>query len=351
MVSADELFDSANPMASDLRAGLATVALNQTVKFRLYGRVVLPIDGYVFWIRAPLLKQKQFQPGGLVTAAQISEEDMDPCEIDQKCSLHYTADVRQEEGETYTANRVVFTTNEEVAELNDVAPGMMWVGEFNGLRFGFSSFSMRYVQAGLWHYAGFALYADMGPQLVDDSRLFSSAQVVSNSLPAWLQISAYQPAWAFWGPLPQLYPSDLTPLNEPPPYGAVHVAPESTHGLASAPTIDPATSTHTQLCAETVKITLWGNRNDMALDFVDAVYRYSEDTGNIGIMNVPVIRDEKRTQAEMRVIAMKKSVEFEVSYLQHRMRTVATKVIRAATPNLYVDGVLVPPPEPPAPPS
>ena len=338
MVGINELFDSPSPMASDLTEGMKAVALNQEITFRLYGRVVLPVDGFIFWVRAPLLKQKQFQPSNLVTAMQLSDEDMDPCEIKAKCSLHYTADVRQEEAETYTANRVVFTTNEEIQDLNDVAAGTMWIAEFEGLRFAFSSASMRYRQAGLWHYAGFALYADMQTQIIDRAQDFSSDLVVSNSLPAWLAIAGYQPPWSFWGPLPTLFPSFLVPDNEIPPYGAVHIAPESTHALASAPTIDHATSTHIQLAAETVKITLWGNRNNMAQDFVDAVYRYSSDTGLIGIMNMPIIRDEKRTQAEMRVIAIKKSVEVEISYLQHRMRNVATQVIKSAIPNLYVNG-------------
>ena len=36
-------------------------------------------------------------------------------------------------------------------------------------------------------------------------------------LPAWLAISGYMPAWAFWEPLPTLFPSFLVPENEPPP--------------------------------------------------------------------------------------------------------------------------------------
>jgi hypothetical protein len=345
-MEASELFDSATPMAGDLQAGLAQVSLNQQIKFKLYGRVVLPLDRFVFWVAAPLLKQKPFQPNGLITAPQLSDEEMEDCAFIAKCSLHYTTDFRQEETENYAANRVVFTTNKEVQELNEVAPDTMWIAEFDGFKFGFSSSSMRYRQAGLWHYAGFALYPDMATQVVDDITQFSSDLVVSNSLPAWLQIAGYRPPWAFWGPLPQLFPSFAVPDNERPPFGAVHVNPDATRALASAPTIASDSSSHTQLVTDTVRITLFGARNQMVMDFIDAVYRYSSDTGVIGLMNMPVPRDEKRTQSEMRTLAIKKTIDFEISYLQGTMRKVATQVIKTAVPQMYLAGKPINPPEP-----
>jgi hypothetical protein len=349
-MDAEELFDSKTPMGSDLAEGLKTLALNQVIEFKLYGRVVLPIDGWIFFVNAKLLPQKAFAASGLVTTTELSEEEMKPRVLKAKGSLHYTADFRQEEQENYAANRVIFTSTEEVQDLNAMAPGLMWIGEFDGLRFGFSSLSMRYRQANLWHYVGFAIYPDMEPQVIDDAQQFSTAQVVSNSLPAWLMLPSYRPEWAFYGPVPTLFPSFLVPDNEPPPYGAVHVIPEGTRALASAPTIDPGTSTHTQLCSDHVRITLWGLRNYNALDFVDAVYQFSSDTAAFGIMNVPVIRDAKRTQAELRTIAMKKEIDFEVSYLQQRINVLSTQRIKSALANFYVNNVpfptnpLMPPP-------
>jgi hypothetical protein len=334
MTDADEVLGGRTSIGSALHDGLEQVSLNQEVTFKLYGRVVLPIDGYVFWVRSDLLARPSFQQSGLVTTAQLSQEEMKPNVLTAVGSLHRTADVRQEEPETYAANRVIFTSTEEINDLNDVAPGTLWIGEIDGLRFAFSALGMRYRQAGLWHYQGFAVYPDMAPQVIDDVQAtpFSSAQIVSNSLPAWLALAAYAPPWAFWGPLPTIFPSFLVPENEPPPFAAVHVAPEGTRGLASAPTIDRATSTHTQLCTDTVRVTLWGARNTNALDFVDAVYQYSLDTAAFGIMNVPVARDEKRTQSELGTIAQKKTIDFEISYLQHRMNTVARQVIKTCVP-------------------
>lgn len=358
-MEASELFDPASktPIGSDLAEGLKAVALNQKIRFRLYGRVVLPLDGWVFWVRSDLLKQKPFQAAGLATAASLSakttdgpvttsaQEDEEQTSFEATGSLHYTVDLRQEEAETYAANRVIFTSLEEVEDLNAVAPGTLWIGEIDGLRFAFSNLAMRYRQAGLWHYSGFAVYPDMKPQVIDDVTQFSTDQVVSNSLPAWLAIAAYRPAYASWGPLPTLFPSFLVPDNEAPPYASVHVLPEGTRALAASPTLDHVTSTHTQLCADHVRITLWGARNNMAMDFVDAVNQYSLDTGAIGIMNLPVVRDEKRTQAELGTLAAKKVIDFEVSYLQHRMNTITHQIIRKTVPNLFVDGKRVGPPK------
>jgi hypothetical protein len=340
MTEADEVLGTRTPIASDLLEGLKQVSLNQQITFKLYGRVVLPIDGYVFFVRSDLLARPIFQQSGLVTSGQLSQDEMKPNVLTATGSLHYTADVRQEEQETYAANRVVFTATEEINGLNDIAPGTLWIGEFDGLRFAFSSLSMRYRQAGLFHYQGFAVYPDMNPQVIDDVQAtpFSSAQIVSNSLPAWLALAGYSPPWAFWGPLPTLFPSFLVPDNEAPPYAAVHIIPEETRGLASAPTIDRKTSTHTQLCTDRVRVTLWGARNTNALDFIDAVNQYTLDTAAFGIMNIPVFQDEKRTQAELGTIAMKKSAIFEISYLQQRMNNVARQQILTCIPTFQFGG-------------
>lgn len=347
MVEIDELFGSKTPMAGDLQAGLKTLALDQKIGFALYGRVVLPLDGFVFWVRADLLAQPTFS--SLVTAAQLAAieemgdalpgdpiDDSNPYIVQASGSLHYGSDVRQEETETYAANRVVFTTTDEVAVLSAISPNTMWIGQFEGLRFGFSALSMRYRQAGLWHYSGFAIYPDVGPNVIDAVTQFSNSQVLSNSTPAWLGLNSYRPPYAFWQNPPTIFPGFLAPANEPPPFATAHVIPDSTMAVASAPTIDHGTSTHTQLCSERVRVTLWGTRNNAALDFVDMVYQYTLDTEVFGLMGMPVTRDEVRTQSELGVLAMKKSITFEISYLQHRMNDIATQTIRSCVPNVVI---------------
>ena len=46
---------------------------------------------------------------------------------------------------------------------------------------------------------------------------------------------------------------------------------------------------------------------------------------------MPVIRDHKRTQAEIMAIALKKSIEFDVSYYQQTADAIARQLITSAT--------------------
>lgn len=335
MSIADESSAAKTPLGSDLAAGVEAISLNQTIQFTLYKRLVLPLDGYVFWVRASL-----YGPSALPDKALIGRVGPNqPPSVSSaartfvaKGSLHYSTDTRQEESENYAANRVVFTAEELVNPLNETAPNTLWIGEWEGLRFAFSSRGPYYRQADLHHYVGFAVYSDMATQIIDDPSGFDSRNVVvSNSLPAWLALNGYNPGYGFGNPSLVLYPSFLTPSNLEPPYAAVHIPPEATRTLAMAPRIDSRTSTHSQLCADLVRITLWGTRNFSALDFVDCVNQYSSDFGAIGMMNSPVVRDEKRTQTELGTLAMKKTVEFEVSYLQSRINDVAMQAIQRAT--------------------
>ena len=81
---------------------------------------------------------------------------------------------------------------------------------------------------------------------------------------------------------------------------------------------------------------MYGLGNNQAMDFQDYVFQYSLNTDVIGVMNMPVIRDEKRTQSELSVIAMKKSIEIEVSYYQARVNTIARQFIKSAIPTYMV---------------
>jgi hypothetical protein len=337
MTTADEVLGAKTALGSDLAAGIKTLSLNQEIEFKLYVRVVLPIDGYVFWVRYDLVSDPAIQT--ILTGPLISKSTMPKRIVKAQGSLHYSTHIEQAEESTIGINRMVFTAIQPIQDFNKIAPGLMYVAKFDGgIRFAFSSRGSFYKQADVYHYLGDAVYPTMATQLVDDLEFFSTAQVVSNSLPAWLALNNHAPFYGFGNTIP-LLPSFLVPQNETPPFASVHIVPESTHGLASAPTIDPATSTHTQLCSETVRITMWGLRNDQALDFVDCVYQYSADVSLFGIMNIPVVQDDKKTQAELGVIAMKKTVTFEVSYLQHRINTVGNQIIRSSIVAISIGGV------------
>ncbi len=282
--------------------GVNSLSQDQQITFTKYTRQVLPLDGFIFWFKtAPTLTVKG--------------------------SLHYSTDTNQREDETISINHIIFTATAEVEDLSSVAPGVLWIGEFEGRRFSFSSIVGFYEQAGLYHYRGEAIYPAMETQIVDSAAdLDLSNVVVSNSLPIWLTLDDIMP----------VYPSFLIPDNIAPPYAAIHIEPAGTRAIQSAPHFD-LNLTHMQLVRDLVKVTIYGARNTEALDFQDYVFRYSLSTDNIGVMNMPVIRDEKRTQNEISVIAMKKSIEFDISYYQARVNDVSRQRILNSIQTFFIN--------------
>jgi hypothetical protein len=292
MPSVNETSGAKHQLAAGLATGLQTLSENQQIQFTQYSQVVLPLDGYVFWVNT----------GQTVTA---------------QGSLHQAIDQRQNEDETLAVNRIVFTSLVSVDEFNDISPTTIYIGQFNGVRFSFNRRGPFYQQADLYHYVGDAVYPALASQLVDSPGDLPADPVVSNSLPVWLALNQFMP----------MYPSYLLPANLEPPYAAVHIDPSETEALGSAPLLD-RTSTHTQLTKDTVRITMYGLTNNQALDFQDYVFKYIINNDNvIGLMNMPIMRDEKRTQSELNVIAMKKTFELDVSYYQARVNTLARQLI------------------------
>ena len=294
-------------MAGPLLAGLATLSEDATIPFTRYVRYVLPLDGYVFWLRAE------------ATLIQGS--------------VHVMVDKRQNEDETLAVNRVVFTTGQDVQVFNVIEPDQIWVGEASGIRFAFSRSGPRYRQSGLFHYVGDAVYPALESQLVEVGvQLTARDLVVSNSLPAWLTLQSYNPIWLqIPNPRITLYPSFLVPDNIRPPYGSVHIDPGQTKALQAFPALSRVHTSQHQLVTDRVRITLYGLTNDGAMNFVNLVNQFSEDTDAFGMMDIAAMRDEKRTQAELGILAMKKTIEYQVSYNQGAIRDVARALIKKAT--------------------
>lgn len=330
MVDISEADGAPLPLGAVLQAGVDEISSSQTITFTKYVRLVLPLDGFVFWVAASMVTPSAlYNAMGFNTSAFAAGQVVatGAPTLTVAGSLHYATDVRQNEDETLAVNRVVFTAQRPVNDLNDVGPNVMYIGTFEGRRFAFSQRRSFYYQAALWHYAGDAIYPDMETQIIDDPRGFDSRSlVVSNSLPAWLTLTKFMP----------MYPSFAVPANVLPPYGAVHIEPANTVALQAFPSKD-STGSHFQLVQDKVRITTYGLRNNAALDFQDYVTQYSLDTDNIGIMNTPAFRDEKRTQVELGILAMKKTIEFDVSYYQTRIADVARQLILSATMGFNFD--------------
>ncbi len=304
MAAVDEA-ESALGNAATLFAGLRVLSVGEEVTFVQHVRKVLPIDGYVFWLATQPMKVFG--------------------------SLHISADKQQREDETLAINRCVFTTEQEIQAFNEMGPNTLWIAEVAGVRFAFSQRGFFYRSARLFHYTGDAVYPAMESQIVPVGTLQARAPIVSNSLPAWLQIVDYNPVWLDPpNPRVMLYPSFLVPANLRPPYGAVHIDPAQTQALQAVPQLSRHSSDF-QLAQDRVRVTLYGLDNDQASAWRDTVLQFSRDTNAIGMTGVVgPIRDEKRTQAELGVIAMKKTIEFDVSYIQKAIRDIARQLILSA---------------------
>lgn len=302
MANVTELTGSQSQLAAVLAAGVAAISEGATITFQKYIRRVLPLDGYVFWLAG----EKITVPG----------------------SIHYSTRTDQVEDETNAINSFAFTTTVSIKDLNEVNSQTMLIAIFDCLRIGFSSRGMFYEQAGLFHYTGDAVYPALASQLVDNMlSLSNSTLIVSNSLPAWLALQTFNPIYlAPLNPGFTLYPSFLVPTNLVPPYGVVHIDPGMTQALQAIPYLD-SNSSHYQLTTDQVRITLYGATNNSALDFVDVVNQYSLATDSFGIMGTAIVRDEKRPQSEIQVLAMKKTIVFDVNYYQTRINDIARQLI------------------------
>jgi hypothetical protein len=311
----------AQALGAALAAGLINISYDDEITFQEYSRVVLPIDGYIFW--KPV---RQFTVQG---------------------SLHVSQDIVINEDETLGLASVIFSVQRPIVQFSESPINSLFVATFNdesgsanvnGMRYVFGSQQI-FKQAELWHYSGHSVEPAMATQLLDTPGLIDPTQaIVSNSLPLWLSLNDYESPYpdGFSNSIP-LYPSFITPPNLIPAYGAVHIGEDDTEALQAIPLIDSMRNSW-QLVADTVTITLYGTQNNAASDLVNCIINYSANyPDTFGIMNMPVIRDCKRMQNEMLSIAMKKKITFRVSYYQTRIANIARVMIEKCIPTFIFE--------------
>lgn len=300
-------------LSAALEKGIDTLSQDREVTFKTYSRTVLPMDGYVFWTPVASI----CVPG----------------------SLHFSQDIEQSEDETVGLAHVVFTTRQKVTEFASVPPNTIFIGSITDpdsgetLRFSFAQQNGRYDEAGIWHYSGRSIYPALESQLLDTPGVIDLTRAVtSNSLALWIALNSYKPIYGF-APKLTLYPADIVEPNLAPPYGAIVIG--ETAPLSAVPALD-ANSSSAQAVADRVRLVLYGLQSNEAIDFLNAVLQYSRDTQNFGLMSMPAVVDERRPQTELQAIAMKKTIDFRVSYTQGRVNTVAQKLILSALPTVLV---------------
>lgn len=316
-LATEAMVPGTNNMASALAAGLDTVDQKQTVSFTLYVKQILPLDGFVFWLKADQILNP---PSWLVDLPLILTVDG---------SLHHATINTQSEDENFSTQRVIFTAKDPVSNLGAMTPDTLYMAQVDGYKYAFSSRSNWYKQADLYHYSGDAVYPALADMVVDNiNDLDLTNRVVSNSMPIWLMFTQTKTA-SFpntWIP----YPAFLLPDNMSPPYAAVDIDARQTRPLAAGRAYDKS-GNRFQLVTDTVEVSFYGVRNDAILDWVDAVVQYGLDNATtFGVMNSPVPGDLKRTQVEISTIAQKKTVTFQVCYYQSRLTAIAIKYILSA---------------------
>jgi hypothetical protein len=327
VTNVDVALEAAGPggsqMAAAQAAGIDVISGGATIQFKLYRRVVLPIDGFVFWVRADVLNQGSQMNGQPLNSAPLNTMSQTlgvATKQIRPSSLHHTTINQREETQSFSLQTMTLTAQEPVDFLTEIAPTDLWVGEHGAFRFAFSRRTGFYRQANTYHYKGDALYPSMESQLIEYPEQMDYRQVVSNSLPIWLSI-----------PSPfQLYPGYLVPDNLMPPYGVVHIGDDATAPLQSFSIVD-SQSSRFQLVRDQVRITTYGVRNDDILDWIETVIQYTLDHPSlIGLMNSPVPHDDKYGQVEFGVLAQKKTTPFEVNYYQTRMQQLSRQLITSA---------------------
>ena len=311
MASVAEAAGQQSQLQATLAAGVESLALRQQVAFQSYQKIALASDGFVFWVAT----------GQSMTVTG---------------ALHYSTDRRQDEDQTIGANQVILTSESEITEFNLTAPGYMWIGNWPvaqgeaALMVAFSRRGDYFGPANLWHYSGFAVYPALQSQIVATASDIPTGPIVSNSLPIWLSQNSLAP----------VYPSFLVPDNAVPPYVVAHIEPDGTEALGAFPDLPWPTPinltnalvdlTSQQLCRDRVRLTLYGFTNQRALQYLVGLIAYSQDTDAFGFMNSPAIRDDKRTQAEIAAIAMRKTINIVASYYQTAANVIARRLILQA---------------------
>lgn len=324
-IATESMQPGGSSMAAALSAGLDTIDQKASVAFTLYVKQVLPLDGFVFWLKADQLID-QTPLAGI------------PLVLTVEGSLHHATINTQSEDENFATQRVVFTAKDPVSNLGAMAPNTLYMALVDGYRYAFSARSNWYKQADLYHYSGDAVYPALSDMVVDNlADLDLENRVVSNSMPIWLMFTkaitaSFQNTW-------DLYPAYLLPDNLFPPYAAVDIDTKMTKALGAGRAYD-ADGNRYQLVTDTVEVSFYGVRNDDMLDWVDAVVQYGLDNATtFGVMNSPVPGDVKRPQVEISTIAQKKTVTFQVCYYQTRLAAIArTYILSAFVGHFYVQG-------------
>ncbi|MNG65706.1 hypothetical protein D3C73_263420 [compost metagenome] len=292
-------------LADTLHTAVDTISTSQKITFKLYVKQVLPLDGFIYWVRADLVNPAELERLGLDKLKKA---------VTIQGSLHRQAVSEQTTTASQSMNYIIFTPLKQIDDFNMVDPKWMYLGDYDGVQFSFSRMESKYTQAGIFHYRGLAVLPTLRTQIIDDPADINTDLILSNSTPIWMRLTKYG----------TVYPSYLSPSDMLPPYIVADV--KETKPLQAAPHY----LTRSQHVQDTVRVTLYGMNNKQALDYVDYIVNEALDFEEFGITNSPVVIDDKLNQVEINALAKKKHIDFDVNYYQHTARNIALQLIKEA---------------------
>ena len=152
MASAVEAATAKPQLGSGLAQGVETLSNNEQVTFTLYVKLVLPLDGYVFWVNATLLTDS-----ALFNASQYNKllynnypEGVPSRQLVASGSFHFSSDVQMLEDRQSVFNHTIFTSLVEIADFNLINPQFQYIATYQGMRFAFNTRANFYKQADLY---------------------------------------------------------------------------------------------------------------------------------------------------------------------------------------------------------
>lgn len=297
------------PLHHSLKGGLDDISYNEDVIFHEYRRKVLPLDGFLFWVKT-------------YVSRTVSG------------SLHVSTHSQSTEIENYDLSQLVFSTTENIHTFHSTQADRVWVGHVGPIRFLIGAQKNTFKEAGLFHYSAETIPPSHRPQFIEtEAELDGYTPVVGTSLPLFLSLPTDTTPALNWCPWPKdvpVFPSFSAPDNQEPPYIIVHNDPHKVQS-AGMGAVDPLTGDTHQILQEHVRLTLVGLPHTQAANVRDYILHWALLHSDVlGIVNTPVLTDEKRALNEASALAMIKTLELDVMYSQNTVRHTALKLINTA---------------------
>ncbi|QDH14152.1 hypothetical protein E3E12_08070 [Formicincola oecophyllae] len=288
----------------------------QNITFRQYRRMVLPLDGHVFWVATGTTQTLAATLNAATSAVQTAQETASP-----------------------TALTLTINASDDLKPFTARAQGLLWVGTWQGQDFAISNASTSDLNAGSVLYSGQTITAPFAAQFVDDaSQLDNKALLTSSCLPAFLAMPSQPTPLTKSCPWPEgvpVFPSFAVPDDQPTPYIAVCCRPKTLAPVSMAPSHDAASKTSSQIVREGVRLTLMGLDNQQACQVRDYVRQWALGHDSVlGVVNSPVIRDRPQKNPATATQAVRKTIDFTVMYPQRAMADIAMGLIKAAAATL-----------------